>query len=106
MKVFFFLAFVAIASAQEKTPQLAPPKIFDPANPLGILTPARIQVFAPPKQKDLAGIFLQSPEPRVCSVPLLDAHVDAADPGIERKLESSSVAIPQAKLPAPPCPKP
>jgi hypothetical protein len=105
MKVFIFLAFVAIASAQEKTPQLAPPKIFDPANPFGVITPSRM-VFAPPKQKDLAGIFLQSPEPRVCSVPLLDAHVDAADPGIGIKLESSSVAIPQAKLPAPPCPKP
>jgi hypothetical protein len=105
MKVFFLLAFVAIASAQEKTPQLASPKIFDPANPLGILTPSRM-VFTPPKQKELAGIFLQSPESRICSVPLLEAHVDASDPGIGIKLESPSVAIPQAKLPAPPCPKP
>jgi hypothetical protein len=105
MKVFFFLAFVAIASAQEKTPQLAPPKIFDPANPLGVLTSSRMGLV-PRKQKELAGIVLQSAEPRICSVPLLEAHVDASDPGIESKLESSSVAIPQAKLPAPPCPKP
>jgi len=39
----------------------------------------------------------------LCSVPLLEAHVDVYDPGIAYKPGSKSVAIPQARVPAPPC---
>jgi hypothetical protein len=41
----------------------------------------------------------------VCSVPLLEAHADANDPGIATTLRDHSVPIPQAHLPAPPCKK-
>ena len=41
----------------------------------------------------------------VCSVPLLEAHADAKDPGIATTPRDHSVAIRQAHLPAPPCKK-
>ena len=41
----------------------------------------------------------------VCSVPLLEAHVDAVDPGIAVMPSNTTVAIPQAHVPAPPCSK-
>jgi hypothetical protein len=41
----------------------------------------------------------------ICSVPLIEAHAQANDPGIAFKPGSTSVAIPQARVPAPPCEK-
>jgi hypothetical protein len=41
----------------------------------------------------------------VCSVPLLEAHVDAVDSGIAVMPGNTAVAIPQAHVPAPACPK-
>lgn len=41
----------------------------------------------------------------VCSVPLTDAHADAADPRIAKKPSDTAVPIRQAHLPAPPCKK-
>jgi hypothetical protein len=41
----------------------------------------------------------------VCSVPLLEAHVDASDPGIATTPRDNSVPIRQAHVPAPPCKK-
>ena len=41
----------------------------------------------------------------VCSVPLLEAHADANDPGIATTPRDNSVSIPQAHVPAPPCKK-
>jgi hypothetical protein len=45
------------------------------------------------------------PQVGICSVPLLEAHVDAADPGIAYKPGNTTVPIPQARVPAPPCPR-
>jgi hypothetical protein len=39
----------------------------------------------------------------ICSVPLLEAHVDTFDPGIAATPAGSPVAIPQASVPAPAC---
>jgi hypothetical protein len=39
----------------------------------------------------------------ICSVPLLEAHVDTFDPGIATTPAGSPVAIPQANVPAPAC---
>ena len=41
----------------------------------------------------------------VCSVPLLEAHADANDPGIAATPRDHSVPIRQAHVPAPPCKK-
>jgi hypothetical protein len=41
----------------------------------------------------------------VCSVPLLEAHANANDPGIAMTPRDNSVAIPQARIPAPACKK-
>jgi hypothetical protein len=43
--------------------------------------------------------------PGVCSVLLLEAHVDVSDPGIATTPRDNSVPIRQAHLPAPPCKK-
>jgi hypothetical protein len=41
----------------------------------------------------------------VCSVPLIEAHADAVDPGIATVPADSAVPIPLARVPAPPCKK-
>jgi hypothetical protein len=41
----------------------------------------------------------------VCSVPLLEAHVNLVDPKIAIKPSGHSVAMPQANVPAPACEK-
>ena len=59
--------------------------------------------FAQPLK--LAGKFPAAADTGVCSVPLLEAHADAADPGIAIALQDRSVPIPQAHVPAPSCKK-
>ena len=89
--------------AQDKAPQLIPPeKLFE--YPLVHPNTPAIQTF------DLQGslpkrVTLRSSSPGVCSVPLLEAHVDAVDPGIAVMPSNTAVAIPQARVPAPPCSK-
>jgi hypothetical protein len=52
--------------------------------------------------------LLKAPEAfqPVCSVPLLEAHAKANDPGIVTAPRGGSVPIRQAHVPAPPCEKP
>ncbi len=47
--------------------------------------------------------MLQQNQNGVCSVPLLEAHADANDPGIVAAPRDNSVPIRRAHLPAPPC---
>jgi hypothetical protein len=94
---------LAPAYAQDKAPQLIPPeKLFEfplvhPAAP-GTQTFV-LQGNVPQR------VTLRSSSPGVCSVPLLEAHVDAADPGIAFTPSNTAVPIPQAHVPAPACPK-
>jgi hypothetical protein len=69
--------------AQEKAPPLAPVQLIDPADGLTFK--------------------LNEPIPSgVCSVPLLEAHVDGAiDPSMTVSLADRSVAIPQVRVSAP-----
>lgn len=57
------------------------------------------------KPPDSVQLTLTGTPSGVCSVPLLQAHADANDPGIAFKPQSTAVAIPQARVPAPPCEK-
>ena len=56
-----------------------------------------------PREIDLRGVL--PPAAGVCSVPLLEAHVDANDPGIAAMPRNSTVPMPSVRLPAPPCGK-
>jgi hypothetical protein len=52
---------------------------------------------------ELKGFY--SAESEVCSVPLIEVHVDAIDPGVAVMPRNNAVAIPQAHVPAPACEK-
>ena len=102
--------FLVPAFAQDKAPQLIPPeKLFEfplvhPTTP-GTQTfefQGRLPKSAFPSSLELNFKVNQT---GVCSVPLLEAHVDAVDPGIAFMPGNTAVAIPQAHVPAPACPK-
>jgi hypothetical protein len=100
---------LAPAYAQDKAPQLIPPeKLFE----FPLVHPNAQSTKTFDLQGSLPKSFPSSLELNfkvnqtgVCSVPLLEAHVDAVDPGIAFTPSNTAVAIPQAHLPAPPCPK-
>lgn len=106
------LGFVVPSHAQDKAPQLIPPqKLFEfpqvHPNMPGVQS-LDLQGNLPKR----AAMPASSPELNfklnstgICSVPLLEAHVDAVDPGIAVMPSNTAVAIPQAHVPAPPCPK-
>jgi hypothetical protein len=110
------LASILCASlrAQEKTPAvkpgdplvafpqlLAPPGVSRVVQGLDLTHPN--QPLVPRAIKLVRGF--EAVNSTVCSVPLLEARVDAVDPGIAAKLNDSSVPIPHARVPAPPCKK-
>ena|SRR5579863_5451745 len=101
------VASAGVSNAQEK-PQLTPPeKLFEFPKPntwgkdfwkdLQKQDPAQARVI---ELKGLAPALSG-----VCSVPLLETHVQPVDPGIAFTPKSTAVPIPQARVPAPPCPK-
>ncbi|HVO97388.1 MAG TPA: hypothetical protein VMT15_04945 [Bryobacteraceae bacterium] len=96
------LAFATILRAQAP---VQPPNVgvwhvvqnIQSGHPHALLAPISVTV---PKIVEL------TTPPGLCSVPLLEAHVDANDPGIAAKPKNQDVKMPQARVPAPPCPKP
>lgn len=95
------LAFALVLRAQEKIHVLPPVQLIDPAHPFGSVPPP----LNPPSRSLSLVATLPPLRSGVCSVPLLDAHVDAYDPGIARMPQAGSVPIRKAKVPAPPCVK-
>jgi hypothetical protein len=102
---------LAPAYAQDKAPQLIPPeKLFEfplvhpnmPSTQTFVFQGTLPQRAALPSSLELN---LKLNPTGVCSVPLLEAHVDAVDPGIAFTPGNTAVAMPQARVPAPPCPK-
>jgi hypothetical protein len=115
----FCLAFAAVSNAQDKPQlQLIPPQklLVFPPQPVSPSVWGVVRGLDLYKDKDFRKqepvqareIELKgfNPAPSgVCSVPLLEAHVDAVDPGIAIMPGNTAVAIPQARVPAPACPK-
>lgn len=105
-----FLAFAASACAQDKIQLIPPQKLLEfpslldpsgkPAPSLDLLKKQNL----PPSSLELT--FTVNPaQSEVCSVPLLEARAEAADPSMVFTPRSTAVAIPQARVPAPACPK-
>jgi hypothetical protein len=109
LALVFCLACVVALSAQEK-PQYQ------------LIPPEKLLVFPPPSASPsvsgiVQGLDLRGRVPAslnltmkvnpgaVCSVPLLEAHVDAVDPGIVLTPTNKSAPVPQAHVPAPACEK-
>lgn len=103
----FCLAFAATLRAQEP---VQPPNVgvwhvvqnLQNSRPHALfahISPLAPKVIAPK-------IIEMTAAPGLCSVPLLEAHAGANDPGIAANPKNHAVPMPQAKLPAPPCPKP
>lgn len=95
--------FLVPAYAQDKAPQLIPPeKLFEfpQVHPTTPGTQTFVFQGTLPQRATL-----RSSSPGICSVPLLEAHVDAVDPGIAVMPSNTAVPIPQAHVPAPACPK-
>ena len=121
----FCLAFAFALHAQEKqpaAPELKNPFVSPPPNigvwPVlkGMQHLPKPGFFLPPKTNyfsadafaqplKLAGTFPAAVETGVCSVPLLEAHADAVDPGIAMTPNDRSVPIRRAHVPAPSCKK-
>jgi len=97
----FCLAFAITLSAQapiKVVPQIIPlpPNIGVWSVVQGMKTPV---LLAPRELK----VRRSGAPGGVCSVPLLEAHASANDPGIAATPRDNSVPIPQARVPAPPC---
>lgn len=91
--------FCLALRAQEKAPPLAPDQLIDPADPFGFMK-------RPPGSLALT-FKLNEPIPSgVCSMPLLEAHVNTElDPRIAISLPDNSAPIPQVRVPAAACAK-
>jgi hypothetical protein len=93
---------LAPAYAQDKAPQLIPPEKLFEFPQVHPKTPSTqtftFQGTVPPRRATLG-----ANSTGVCSVPLLEAHVDAVDPGIAFTPSNTAVPIPQAHVPAPAC---
>ena len=104
----FCLAFALSLRAQEAQ-QVVPQLVVPPPN-IGVWQSVqgleRLKMHVPllPRVVMPSGVVLMKAS--VCSVPLLEAHTNANDPGIAMEPKTHSVAIPHANVPAPPCPKP
>jgi hypothetical protein len=105
----------AMLSAQEKPRLVDPAVMFPPLVPSPLLMSPNLWGVM---QNQQAKQKHQLVQPRVylmkgfdasatgvCSVPLLAAHAEAADPGIVATPGDSAVPIRQAHVPAPPCKK-
>jgi hypothetical protein len=104
----FSLAFAGGLHAQDKPqwqlispekllefPKLVDPSSGKPAHSLDLRKQERVLELKgiPPAQSG------------ICSVPLLEAHAGAIDPGIAFTPGNQAVPIPKARVPAPPCEK-
>jgi hypothetical protein len=104
----FCLAFALTAHAQDK-PQLIPPeKLFEFPKPNNMWGKDFWKDM--PKQDPMRAHVIElkglTPAPTgICSVPLLEAHVQPVDPGMAFSPQSTAVPIPQARVPAPACQK-
>jgi len=105
--------FCLTLCAQELTPV---PQLVSPPSNIGVWSVMQgiqkshkqHELLVPRELKIAKGLnLLKDPNAfqSVCSVPLLEAHTDANDPGIATTPRDHSVAIRQAHLPAPPCKK-
>ena len=107
----FCVACALPAFAQDKLQLIPPEKLFefpsllkpDAARPRHTLD-LRNRAAMPPSSLELT-FTINPAQSGVCSVPLLEAHVDAVDPGIAVKPGNTAVPIPQAHVPAPACEK-
>ena len=103
------LAFAAGLRAQDKPqPQLNPFEKYHlfPAQPESPSVSGIVQGL------DLRGrvpsslnLTFKLNEPKVCSVPLLEAHANAVDPGMAFAPPDKALPMPQAHVPAPACEK-
>lgn len=97
--------------AQDKAPQLIPPeKLFEfpLVHPNGPGPQSFDLQGSLPKRQALPSALelnFKLNQTGVCSVPLLEAHVDAGDVGIGVVPSDTAVPIPQAHVPAPACSK-
>jgi hypothetical protein len=113
----FCLAFAVASHAQEKsrlqiTPSVNllefPSKAVSPSvsgivRGLDLRKDLSKTVQAPSREIELKGVT--PAQGGVCSVPLLEAHAGATDPGIVFLPGHTAVPIPQALVPAPTCEK-
>jgi hypothetical protein len=103
----FSLAFALSLRAQDPPPAI--PQLVIPPPNIGVWHSVQgvqtLKLPAPllPRIVMPSGVTLM--QSHVCSVPLLEANTTASDPGIAVEPKSHAVAMPQANLPAPPCPK-
>ena len=104
----FCLPFAVGLYAQDK-PQLqliSPekllefPKLVDPSSGKPVHS---LDLWKQPRVLELKGVA--PAQSGICSVPLLEAHADAIDPGIAFTPGNTAVPIPQARVPAPACQK-
>jgi hypothetical protein len=104
----------AMLSAQEKPRLVDPSVMFPPLVPSPMLTSPNLWGVIQNQQANQKHALVQPRHaylvkgfgeylPGVCSVPLLEAHVDVADPGIAVTPGGSAVPIRKAHVPAPPC---
>jgi hypothetical protein len=114
LAAIFGLLLAVIAAAQDKPQfQLIPPEkvlVFpslvnpDSGKPMHRLD-LQQKEMVPPSSIELT-FTLNTPQSAVCSVPLIEAHVDPMiDPRMAFKPGSAAVPIPQAHVPAPSCQK-
>jgi hypothetical protein len=103
----FCVALAGRSHAQDKPQQLIPPeKLLEfPqfVNPSSGRPVHSLDLSKQPRVLELKGV--PSAQSGVCSVPLLEAHADAIDPGIAFTPGNTAVPIPQARVPAPACEK-
>jgi hypothetical protein len=103
----FCLAFAVVSHAQDKPQlQLIPPqKLLEAPSQLGQDFGKNFERLAQVQTLlvELKGLALT--QSGLCSVPLLEAHVDATDQGIAVAAGNAAVPIPQAHVPAPSCQK-
>jgi hypothetical protein len=109
----FCLAFAAGLRAQEKPQSQTIPSeklLVFPSQPVspsvwGVVQRLDLQRLQPvqPRQIELKGVI--AGQSGVCSVPLLEVHVDTVDPGMVFNPGNRAVPIPRAHVPAPACEK-
>ena len=98
----FCVACALPAFAQDKLQLIPPEKLFEFPS---LLKPDAARPRHTLDLRNRAAMPPSSAQSGVCSVPLLEAHVDAVDPGIAVKPGNTAVPIPQAHVPAPACEK-
>jgi hypothetical protein len=103
MKKLIFCLACSVALLAQENPQPAPLKLIDPLGVMKQVQNWQARSMELPRSIKLSRRLDAS---GVCSVPLLEARADTEiDPRIAASPANHSVAIPQAKVPAPACAK-